>query len=174
MIERRPAIDVDSDEGITPEKISGELELRNVCFSYPARSDMQVSAGDDTEGWGGGQRQGPAVCRRQSSPAVLPRISSSVWCSPPILPPQLPLPRDLSVQVFNNFSLMIPAGKTVALVGSSGSGKSTAVQLIERFYDPDSGVVLLDGIDLRQLNLHWLRSNVSGDSVSVLGKIRFP
>lgn len=68
-----------------------------------------------------------------------------------------------SVQVFNNFSLMIPAGKTVALVGSSGSGKSTAVQLIERFYDPDSGVVLLDGIDLRQLNLHWLRSNVSGD-----------
>ena len=68
----------------------------------------------------------------------------------------------LSMQVFNNFSLMIPAGKTVALVGSSGSGKSTAVQLIERFYDPDSGVVLLDGIDLRQLNLHWLRSNVSG------------
>lgn len=73
------------------------------------------------------------------------------------------------MQVFNNFSLMIPAGKTVALVGSSGSGKSTAVQLIERFYDPDSGVVLLDGIDLRQLNLHWLRSNVSGAIVLGVG-----
>lgn len=45
MIERCPAIDVDSDEGIKPEKISGELELRNVCFSYPARRDMQVCGG---------------------------------------------------------------------------------------------------------------------------------
>ena len=45
VIERCPAIDVDSDEGIKPEKISGELELRNVCFSYPARRDMQVCGG---------------------------------------------------------------------------------------------------------------------------------
>lgn len=43
------------------------------------------------------------------------------------------------IQVLNNLSLVIPAGNTVALVGSSGSGKSTVVSLIERFYDPTSG-----------------------------------
>ncbi len=43
------------------------------------------------------------------------------------------------VRVLNNFSLNVPAGKTIALVGSSGSGKSTVVSLIERFYDPSSG-----------------------------------
>lgn len=43
------------------------------------------------------------------------------------------------VKILNNFSLSVPAGKTIALVGSSGSGKSTVVSLIERFYDPTSG-----------------------------------
>lgn len=43
------------------------------------------------------------------------------------------------VRILNNFSLNVPAGKTIALVGSSGSGKSTVVSLIERFYDPTSG-----------------------------------
>lgn len=43
------------------------------------------------------------------------------------------------VQILNDFSLNVPAGKTIALVGSSGSGKSTVVSLIERFYDPTSG-----------------------------------
>jgi ATP-binding cassette, subfamily B (MDR/TAP), member 1 len=62
--------------------------------------------------------------------------------------------------VFVDFSLTVPAGKTVALVGESGSGKSTVIQLIERFYDPQAGSVLLDGVDLRQLNLKWLRSYV--------------
>lgn len=56
-----------------------------------------------------------------------------------------------------------PAGTTVALVGSSGSGKSTVVGLIERFYDPLAGRVLLDGRDIRSLELHWLRSQVSTD-----------
>lgn len=43
------------------------------------------------------------------------------------------------VKILNNFSLSVPSGKTIALVGSSGSGKSTVVSLIERFYDPTSG-----------------------------------
>ena len=51
-------------------------------------------------------------------------------------------------------------GKTLALVGSSGSGKSTVVGLIERFYDPHAGAVLLDGIDIRKLKLSWLRKQV--------------
>lgn len=54
------------------------------------------------------------------------------------------------------------AGTTVALVGSSGSGKSTAISLIERYYDPRDGRVLLDGRDIRTLKLSWLRSHVCG------------
>ena len=63
-------------------------------------------------------------------------------------------------QVCNGYNLEIAAGTTVALVGSSGSGKSTAIQLIERFYDPDSGTVTLDGVDLRELNVKWLRQQI--------------
>ncbi|KAI7042352.1 P-loop containing nucleoside triphosphate hydrolase protein, partial [Hortaea werneckii] len=57
--------------------------------------------------------------------------------------------------------LVIPAGKTTALVGASGSGKSTIVGLVERFYDPVGGQVLLDGHDVQDLNLRWLRQQVS-------------
>lgn len=66
-----------------------------------------------------------------------------------------------TITVFQNFSLLIPAGKTTALVGESGSGKSTVVSLIERFYDPVGGAVLLDGVDVRQYQLKWLRSQVA-------------
>ncbi|KAI8808751.1 ABC transporter type 1, transmembrane domain-containing protein [Cladochytrium replicatum] len=62
--------------------------------------------------------------------------------------------------VLQNFSLIIPRGKVVALCGMSGSGKSTVGQLIERFYDPDFGKVLIDGIDVRQLNGNWLHDNI--------------
>jgi ABC-type transport system involved in cytochrome bd biosynthesis fused ATPase/permease subunit len=48
----------------------------------------------------------------------------------------------------------------VALVGESGSGKSTVVGLIERFYDPLEGTVLLDGVDIRSYNVKWLRQQV--------------
>ncbi|CAI0469181.1 unnamed protein product [Linum tenue] len=64
------------------------------------------------------------------------------------------------VRILNNFSLTVPAGKTIALVGSSGSGKSTVVSLIERFYDPESGQVLLDGHDIKTLKLRWLRQQI--------------
>nr|QVT92340.1 ABC transporter [Salvia miltiorrhiza] len=63
-------------------------------------------------------------------------------------------------QILNNFCLTVPAGKTIALVGSSGSGKSTVVSLIERFYDPSSGQVLLDGHDITTLKLRWLRQQI--------------
>ena len=65
------------------------------------------------------------------------------------------------VVVMDDVSLVIPAGKKTALVGSSGSGKSTIVGLLERFYEPVSGEILLDGCDISMLNLNWLRSQIS-------------
>lgn len=64
------------------------------------------------------------------------------------------------VPVLHDISLEITPGMTVACVGSSGSGKSTIVQLIQRFYDPIEGQITLDGHDLRNLNVKWLRQSV--------------
>ncbi|KAI0652270.1 multidrug resistance protein 1 [Trametes meyenii] len=64
------------------------------------------------------------------------------------------------VPVLKDLSITFPVGKTSALVGASGSGKSTIISLIERFYDPLSGDVRLDGVDLRELNVKWLRSQI--------------
>jgi ATP-binding cassette subfamily B (MDR/TAP) protein 1 len=102
-IDRVPAIDSASEEGLRPSQVTGEITLENVEFSYPARLD---------------------------------------------------------VPIVKNLSLTFPAGRTTALVGASGSGKSTVISLVERFYDPLSGSVRLDGVDIRDLNLKWLRSQI--------------
>jgi ATP-binding cassette subfamily B protein len=60
-------------------------------------------------------------------------------------------------EVLPRFDLRIPAGQTIALVGSTGAGKSTLAKLVSRFYDPTDGVVTLDGVDLRQLHPKDLR-----------------
>ncbi|KAH1214343.1 ABC transporter B family member 18 [Glycine max] len=62
--------------------------------------------------------------------------------------------------VLQGFNLTVPAGKSVGLVGGSGSGKSTVIQLFERFYDPVEGVILLDGHKTNRLQLKWLRSQI--------------
>lgn len=64
------------------------------------------------------------------------------------------------VLVLSNFSLKVSGGQTVAVVGVSGSGKSTIISLIERFYDPVAGQVSLDGRDLKSYNLRWLRNHL--------------
>ena len=69
-------------------------------------------------------------------------------------------PSRMDVQVFRGFSLTVPAGLVTALVGESGSGKSTIVNLVERFYDVQGGSVMLDGVDVRSLDITWLRSQV--------------
>jgi len=65
-----------------------------------------------------------------------------------------------SAQVLRDFSISIPAGKTTALVGASGSGKSTLVGLLERWYKPSNGRLTLDGLELSEYNVKWLRSNI--------------
>lgn len=62
--------------------------------------------------------------------------------------------------VLNKFNLEIPAGASEAFVGKSGCGKSTVARLIQRFYDPLSGSIKLDGVDVRELNVRWLRSQI--------------
>ncbi|KAG6544499.1 hypothetical protein Mapa_014137 [Marchantia paleacea] len=103
VIKRKSEIDVFDKNGVVPEMLKGDVELRNVDFHYPMRPD---------------------------------------------------------VQIFSNFNLFIPSGKTVALVGESGSGKSTVIALIERFYDPQSGQVLIDGVDIKNIQLRWLREHI--------------
>ena len=63
--------------------------------------------------------------------------------------------------VLNDVGLTVPAGKTVGLVGSTGSGKTTLVRLLLRFHDPDSGLVKLDGHDVRELTLESLRGSIA-------------
>lgn len=76
--------------------------------------------------------------------------------------------------VHRGLNIKIKAGTTVALVGSSGCGKSTCIQLLQRFYDPVFGSVLLDDLDIRKYNIQWLRSNmaiVGQEPVLFLGTI---
>ncbi|OMO82288.1 hypothetical protein COLO4_23135 [Corchorus olitorius] len=117
-IERKPEIDAYDTKGKILEDIRGDIDLRDVCFSYPARPEEQI---------------------------------------------------------FNGFSLSIPSGTTAALVGQSGSGKSTVISLIQRFYDPQAGEVLIDGINLKEFQLKWIRGKiglVSQEPVLFTGSIR--
>ncbi|KAG7995641.1 hypothetical protein I3843_01G120600 [Carya illinoinensis] len=102
-INRKPKIDAYNTEGLQLDDIRGDIELRDVHFSYPARPEEQI---------------------------------------------------------FSGFSLSIPSGTTAALVGQSGSGKSTVINLIERFYDPQAGEVLIDNINLREFQLKWIRKKI--------------
>eukprot|EP01018_Ginkgo_biloba_P022724 Gb_08707 [translate_table: standard] len=103
MIDRVPDIDSYDREGQILQKVSGEIEFKNVEFAYPSRCENTI---------------------------------------------------------FHNFCLTIPPSQTVALVGGSGSGKSTAIALLERFYDPVGGEILLDGVNITTLQLKWLRDQI--------------
>ncbi|KAM4626250.1 bile salt export pump-like [Discoglossus pictus] len=62
------------------------------------------------------------------------------------------------VKILNKLNMIVKSGETTAFVGPSGAGKSSTIQLIQRFYDPEEGMVTLDGHDIRSLNIQWLRS----------------
>ncbi|KAJ8747508.1 hypothetical protein K2173_009245 [Erythroxylum novogranatense] len=100
MINRTPAIDSEDKKGKALSYVRGEIEFRDIYFSYPSRPETLILQG---------------------------------------------------------LNLRIPAGKTVGIVGGSGSGKSTLVALLQRFYDPAEGDILLDGHKIRRLQLKWLR-----------------
>ncbi|KAK8967930.1 ABC transporter B family member 11 [Platanthera guangdongensis] len=104
VIRRKSAIDIYDMSGTVLEDMKGEIELRDVYFSYPTRPDQMI---------------------------------------------------------FRGFSLQVRSGMTMALIGESGSGKSTVISLVERFYDPQAGEVLIDGFNLKNLRLSWIRKKIS-------------
>ncbi|KAK5982732.1 Antibiotic ABC transporter ATP-binding protein [Trichostrongylus colubriformis] len=69
--------------------------------------------------------------------------------------------RTVAAQVARNLNLIARTGQAIALVGASGCGKSTVIQLLERFYEPDSGDIKLDGFDLKRICRSHLRSNIA-------------
>jgi len=103
VIDKPSLLDPLSEQGERPSHCIGDVQIRNLTFSYPSRP---------------------------------------------------------SARVLHGLNLSIPAGKTTALVGASGCGKSTLVGLLERWYVPNGGEILLDGMDISQYNTRWLRSNI--------------
>jgi len=134
---------------------------------YPALVTMKRKVGDED----GDTDENTSDPQRRGSTLPLPKYiidsSSDEGSKPESVEGEIVFnncnfsyPTRPETSVFSGFSLKIKAGKTVALVGASGSGKSTSVQLIERFYDPTSGSITLDGVDLKTLNVNWLRSQI--------------
>jgi ATP-binding cassette subfamily B protein len=119
-------------DAVAPEligRLRGDLVLSNVRFSYPIADEQDGGSRGD-------RRRGPANAR-------LPRTSD----------PGLWEPRE----VLRGIDIRIRAGETVALVGETGAGKSTVMKLLARFYDPDEGRVIVDGHDLRSIDLRSFR-----------------
>ena len=110
----------------------------------------------------------PTVARRDIPlPKYVIDSSSELGLKPDIVVGEIELdhvyfsyPTRRGTHALKNVSLSIRPHTTVALVGASGSGKSTIVQLIERFYDPTMGSIRLDGHDVRTLNVKWLRDQI--------------
>lgn len=73
---------------------------------------------------------------------------------------QFTYPERPNVPVLNEFNLSIKSGESIALVGKSGNGKSTVAALLQRFYEPDEGEILLDEVKFKNLKLHWLREQI--------------
>jgi ATP-binding cassette, subfamily B, bacterial len=122
---------------------------------------------------------GQRISTLQNALAAAERIVEPLEAEPSIVDPASPLALDSTPHgadvrfdgvrfgyderspVLNGFDLHVEPGASVALVGRTGSGKSTVAALLARFYDPQSGAVLLDGVDLRELPLAELRKAVA-------------
>ncbi|CAF4863389.1 unnamed protein product [Rotaria sp. Silwood1] len=101
-----------------------------------------------------------AICNRLSSDALAVQQMSNFQGAIEFDQVKFAYPSRPTSCILNKFQLTIKPGQRVALVGASGCGKSTVIQLWERFYDPIQGRICLDGVDIQQLNIQWLRSSL--------------
>ena len=137
------------------EKISGVLE-QDAGVPEPAAPEPLPP------------RTALAPARRRPSPAQTPALTPTL--TPALTPAAAPAGRQVRFEsvtfgyrdnlVLPGLDLDIPAGQTIALVGETGAGKTTIARLLGRFYDPRSGRVTLDGVDLRKLPDAVLRSEI--------------
>ncbi|GAB4160557.1 MAG: ABC transporter ATP-binding protein [Cyanobacteria bacterium J069] len=140
LIDLEPAVREAANAAVLPA-VTGKVEYRNVSFGYQ---------GSGVRGQGSGAReQGAGVRSQDFSPLPLSRPT------PP--PPQTPNAPDW---VLHQLSLLAFPGEAIALVGPSGAGKTTLVNLLPRFYDPQQGQILVDGIDIRSVTLPSLRRQI--------------
>ncbi|KAA8537503.1 hypothetical protein F0562_027111 [Nyssa sinensis] len=94
-------------------------------------------------------------CKISDKGLVLPKVAGQIdFCDVSFAYPSRPN------MIFKDLSFSVSAGKTFAVVGPSGSGKSTIISMIQRFYEPTSGKIMLDGHDLKNLQLKWLREQM--------------
>uniref|UniRef100_A0A452XXK3 ABC transporter B family member 21 n=1 Tax=Aegilops tauschii subsp. strangulata TaxID=200361 RepID=A0A452XXK3_AEGTS len=136
IVDRKSMIDPSDDAGVNLEPLRGDIEFRHVRFRYPTRPDIQIF--ED-------------LC--------LTIQSGKVPAHNPHLTDQLTM-RKFAKLNLTNYLHHEPVYQTVALVGESGSGKSTAIALLQRFYDPDAGHILLDGVDIQKFQVRWLRQQM--------------
>ena len=102
----------------------------------------------------------PEIIPDDPTAEIVPVDASSVKGEIDLKHVRFAYPTRPDVILFDDFNLHVPAGRSLALVGRSGSGKSSVVSLIERFYDPLAGRVCVDGRDIRTFHLRSLRTHI--------------
>jgi len=146
---------VTADAASAPTDSDAAIEFRDVHFAYP---------------------ENVVAARRKAETEALAALETAHLATAAIdLPAGDPdAPHALDGEVLRGVSFTVPRGARVALVGPSGAGKSTTLSLIERFYDPTAGAILLDGTDVRALDRAELRSRlgyVEQDAPTLAGTI---
>ena len=135
--------------------VTGKVEYRNINFAYPPQSPLNK---------GGKEPQSPLI--KGGKEAQSPIDKGGKEPQPPLYKggkePQPPLDKggQGGVPILQNMSLLALPGEMIALVGASGAGKTTLVNLLPRFYDPQAGQVLIDGIDVQDVTLNTLRRQI--------------
>jgi len=132
LLEIEPTV-VEKPGAIELPHVTGKVEYRNINFAYPPQPSLDQ----------GGKQPQPPLDQGGKQPQ-----------------PPLDQGGQGGVPILQNLSLLALPGEMIALVGASGAGKTTLVNLLPRFYDPQAGQILIDGIDIQDVTLNTLRRQI--------------